>query len=222
MKLDLHIHSTFSEDGSQQPVDILKRAKAVGLDGVAITDHNSVQGGLAGVEAARDFPGLVVIPGIEITSSAGHILGLGITELVQRDLTPEKTVENIRALGGVAVVPHPYRFWSGVGQDVVRRVRFDAVEGVNARSNPEHNKAAQKLASELGLGTTGGSDAHSGESVGEAYTVVDGDGLSGDDILKAIRKGQTRGEGRSRSSGETAGYVYKSVSKWMKRGMKRM
>ena len=77
MKLDLHIHSKYSPDGRMEIEDIIKTAKARGLDGVAVTDHNSVKGGLSALEFCKgsDF---LVIPGIEVSTTKGHVLGLGV------------------------------------------------------------------------------------------------------------------------------------------------
>ncbi|MDH7507490.1 MAG: PHP domain-containing protein, partial [Candidatus Thermoplasmatota archaeon] len=78
MKLDLHIHSQYSEDGIGSPKEIIKILQKKGLQGMAITDHNNVQGGLQAKKVApKDF---IVIPGVEISTSNGHIIALDVKE----------------------------------------------------------------------------------------------------------------------------------------------
>src|SRR2546423_15344972 len=86
----------------------------MGLDGIAISDHNAVGGVLAAEMAAG--PDFLVIPAVEISTKSGHVLAYGVREAVPRDLGVAETVERIVALGGVAVAAHPYRFWSGLGE----------------------------------------------------------------------------------------------------------
>lgn len=221
MRLDLHIHSTFSSDGTATPEGIVEQAKKAGLDGIAIVDHNSPEGGKRAAALGKEV-GVLVVPGLEVSSIDGHILALGVTGLIKRGLPAQETVEIIHKEGGIAIAPHPYRFWSGLGEGTVRGARFDAIEGVNARSVLSQNQLAQRLASDLGLGTTGGSDSHTLESIGEAVTVLETGDAGVDTVLEAVRKCKTRGEGRSRGHAETVGYVYKSVTQWLGRGMRKM
>ena len=130
MKLDMHLHSNFSADGTAAPRDILKQARKAGLGGVCITDHNTLKGNAEARKIADEFK-LLVIRGMEISSTGGHILGIGISDEVPRDLDPQDTVEKIREQGGIAVIPHPFRRWSGLGADAVRTVKPDAIEVVN-------------------------------------------------------------------------------------------
>jgi len=73
MKLDLHIHSTFSRDGTSSPEQIVARCKELGLDGLAITDHNAIQGSLEVVDLAKQ-KGMLAIRGVEISTVDGHVL----------------------------------------------------------------------------------------------------------------------------------------------------
>ena len=76
IKLDLHVHSQYSEDGAGSPKDIIRSLKKKGLQGMVITDHNTVKGSLKAVKIApKDF---IVIPGIEISTADGHMLALNI------------------------------------------------------------------------------------------------------------------------------------------------
>ena len=220
-RLDLHVHTSFSPDGRAPPEEMVRAARALGMAGIAITDHNTVDGIEKAVALAGE-EGVIVVPGIEVSSSDGHILGYGLKAHIKRDMSPEETIEAIHDAGGIAVAPHPYRFWSGLGEEVVKRCKFDAVEGVNSRSTKHHNALAQQLAKELGLGTTGGSDSHGPATIGESFTEMETAPATADDVIEAMKKGMTKGGGRSRKPVETAHYVYKSVSQWMGRGLKKM
>ncbi len=112
LKLDLHVHSQYSEDASGSPKEIMDFLKKKGLNGMAITDHNSIKGSLEALKLKpKDF---VIIPGMEISTADGHILALNVKKEIQRELSVEETVEKILDQGGVPVVPHLFRKMSGI------------------------------------------------------------------------------------------------------------
>jgi len=201
LSVELHCHSRLSYDG-RDPVDaLLERAAEVGLDAVAVTDHDEIAASLEAADAAPEY-GLVGIPGMEVTTAAGHVLALGVRETVPSNHTFEETLDRIHALGGTAVVPHPFhRSRSGVMANVTRDrlATADAIEVFNSRLlTGRGNRKAERFARERGLPMTAGSDAHIAEMVGRAVTTVD---LDGDDptpeaILAAVRDGRTSVEGR--------------------------
>lgn len=168
------------------------------MDGVAITDHDTCEA-LKEADKLRRY-GLLVIPGIEISSSEGHILGLGIREPVPLGLPAKETVNEVRRLGGVAVAAHPLcPFKKSIGESVLARTGFDAVEVLNASTIPilytsEVRKLA-KLCKELGLPKVGGSDSHTSETVGRAYTLIEAEEKSVQAVIEAIRRGRTTPEG---------------------------
>lgn len=194
LSVELHCHSALSYDG-RDPVDLLlEQAAAVGLDALAVTDHDEIDASLSAVDLAPEY-GLVGIPGIEITSAAGHVLGLGISEAVPPGLPFTETVERIRDLGGLAVVPHPFqRSRHGVAAHVSRAelADVDAIEVYNSRLlTGLANRWAEQFAERNGLPMTAGSDAHISEMVGQAVTRVDADEPTADGVLRAIRRGDT-------------------------------
>jgi predicted metal-dependent phosphoesterase TrpH len=222
MKIDIHIHSSYSNDGSVAPNEILRYAKKIKLHGVAITDHNELKGSLRLWKENKADKDFLVIPAMEVSTSEGHVLAMGITEPVSKDLSPEMTIEKVSSLGGVAIASHPYRFWSGLGEENVRRAKFEVVEVVNSRSLKKENQRATKLADEMGAGKTGGSDCHSLEHMGHAYTLIDNPVYDCDDFLEVIRKGQSKGEGEYRKFSGTPKYAASCVYLWLKRGMKKI
>jgi hypothetical protein len=199
LRVELHAHSAASYDGRDPVSKLLDRARAVGLDALAVTDHDEIDASLAAVERAPEF-GLVGIPGMEVTSDAGHVLALGVEELVPAGLSFAETVERIHELGGVAVVPHPFqKSRSGVLANISREelTAADAIEVYNSRLlTGRANRRAERFARDHGMPMTSGSDAHISEMVGRAVTTVDTDERTVEAILDAIVDGRTSFEGQ--------------------------
>jgi predicted metal-dependent phosphoesterase TrpH len=181
-----------------------------------------IQGSLKLWKENKNMKDFVVIPGVEISSSEGHILALGIKEVIPRDLSTHETIQKVNELGGLAIASHPYRFWSGLGEGNVRKSKFKVIEVMNSRSLKKENIKAMKLADELGCGKTGGSDCHSINHLGNAYTKFDNPSFDMEDILEDIIKGRTKGEGTHRRRTETPRYAVGCVYLWLKRGMRRI
>jgi len=194
LSVELHAHSELSYDG-RDPVDLLlEQAEAVGLDAVAVTDHDGIDASLEAAAKAREY-GLVGIPGMEVSSAAGHVLALGVEELVPAGLSYDETLETVRDLGGIAVVPHPFqKSRHGVAPHVTTEqlTEADAIEVYNSRLfTGRSNRQAEAFAESHGLPMTAGSDAHIAEMVGQAVTEVDAYHRSAEGILDAIREGRT-------------------------------
>ena len=220
MKLDLHIHSTFSRDGTASPKQIVARCKELGLDGFAIADHNAIQGTLEAVDLAKEA-GLLAVRGVEISTCSGHVLAYGVSELVPKGLLVRETVERIQAAGGIAVVAHPVRFPSGIGLEAAGAKEFDAIEVLNGGNSRRSNRRAKDLASRLGKPVTAGSDAHEIDEIGKAYVEVDGS-LTEAQVLDAIRQGRSRVGGRSRSRTEGIVYSVETLFEWLRGSFKRL
>ncbi|MFB6154740.1 MAG: PHP domain-containing protein [Haloferacaceae archaeon] len=194
LSVELHTHSELSHDG-RDPVDLLlAQAEAVELDALAVTDHDEINASLEAADAAADY-GLVGIPGMEVTSAAGHVLALGVDELVPAGLSFGETLDRIHRLGGIAVVPHPFQSSRhGVGPHVTgdELASADAIEVYNSRLlTGRANRRAERFAVERDLPMTAGSDAHISEMVGQAITEVDAEERSLDGVLEAIAAGRT-------------------------------
>jgi predicted metal-dependent phosphoesterase TrpH len=199
LSVELHAHSAHSYDG-RDPVELLlEQAAAVGLDALAITDHDEFEGSRKAVELAPDY-GLVGIPGMEVTSEAGHVLALGIEEAIPAGLPFEETVEAIHDQGDIAVVPHPFQeYRSGVVGNISREMLTiaDAIEVYNSRLlTGRGNRKAKRFATARGMPMTAGSDAHISEMVGQAVTKVDAAERTSDAILSAIAEGKTELDGK--------------------------
>ncbi len=196
--VELHSHSTGSYDGRDTAERMLEHAKRNGLDAIAITDHDAIEESLRARELAEDDE-LVVIPGIEVTCSDGHVLALGVEELLPKGRPFAETVDSIHDRGGTAVVPHPYQdFRRGVLANISEAEvpAADAVEVFNSRYlTGKTNQQARDLALEYDMPMTAGSDAHIAEMVGKGTTLVDADERTADAILAAIREGRTEIDG---------------------------
>ncbi len=220
MRFDLHIHSVHSGDSSNQVEGLLEACVRKGLSGVAIMDHNTLEGSRCAISLRRE--GLLIIPGMEISSAEGHILAYNVQEEVPRDLEVGETIDLIRAQGGIAVASHPYRLWSGLGEKNIKANDFDAIEVHNGRSTPRHNELARKLAMQMCLPFTAGSDSHETITVGTAYFESKADCHSVEDVIREILSGTGSTGGRHRPRTNNLGYGVKCIGQWLGRGFKKM
>ncbi|KYH41285.1 MAG: metal-dependent phosphoesterase [Candidatus Bathyarchaeota archaeon B26-2] len=197
LKIDLHVHTRFSRDSKTTLREVVLYAKMRKLDGVAITDHDTVEGAAA---LSQEDTGLIIIPGIEVSTSRGHILGLNVTTPIPKGLDPAETVEMIHEAGGIAVAAHPLAVYKkGLGaRRSLSALRLDAVEVVNSSVFPFFllTPLSRRLSLRLDLPQTGGSDAHIPEAIGLAYTIIYTDSNI-EDIIDGIRRGLVLPQGRS-------------------------
>jgi hypothetical protein len=171
---DLHMHSRHSWDCTT-PIDaLLDAAVAAGLGALAVTDHNTIAGGLEARARAveRGLP-LNVIVGSEVKTAAdGEVIGLFLHEEIPRGLTFAETLERIRAQGGLVSLPHPFdHFHTTPAEGLLREhvAEIDIFETANARLWLERdNRAAERFAQEHRLRRGAGSDAHVPAGVGTA------------------------------------------------------
>lgn len=188
MRIDCHCHTIYSKhwlwgfDSLNTPREMIKAAIKKGLDGLAITDHNTVKGSLVARKIAKDYKDFIIITGSEIRTKFGEVIGLGINEDVPMRLSIEETVEKIHDAGGIAVAPHPfgkYLFKKSVGEKIKM---VDAVEVFNATLTRVANMKALILSKKFKKSRTAGSDAHSIREVGNAGIICSDDPI--EDILK--------------------------------------
>jgi predicted metal-dependent phosphoesterase TrpH len=194
VKLDLHVHTTYSFDSVIDPATLREICRERGLDGVAITDHDSLRGSL---EFASELPDLLIVPGSEIRSAEGEIIGLFLSEEVPPGLTAPETMRRIHQQGGVVVVPHPF--------DIVKLKRMrarrleelkeeiDAMEALNGKPRWWFaNRSALRFAQEHQLPVTAGSDAHKAGHVGLLYTDME-EFTSPEEFLESLRGASVHG-----------------------------
>ena len=97
LRIDLHTHTHYSADSNAGLEDIIAAVRRRGLDAIAVTDHNKIEGALR----LREMAPFMVIVGEEVRTREGEIIGLFLSEVVPPDLSPEETVDRIEAQGGV-------------------------------------------------------------------------------------------------------------------------
>ena len=191
LKIDLHVHTIHSKDAFTELELVALKVREKGLDGVAITDHNHITN-------AEEL-GIIGIPGVEVSTTEGHILGLGVTHPISRGLPPETTIEEIWRQSGIAVIPHPYDLVSPSVNPESVRVRPDALETVNSSTFMFNlaTRKAKKKALRLRLPAVGGSDSHLPETIGDAFSIIDSQSAEISDILDAIRDNRTIAHGKA-------------------------
>jgi predicted metal-dependent phosphoesterase TrpH len=196
---DLHTHTFFSGDGVSSPEELITAARAKGLHGVCITDHNTCEAVTylleKGLMRADGSPvdNFLVIPGVEVTTSEGHLLCIGATLPDPGKLKgrPAREVcDLIHQRGGLAIPPHPYDlFRAGIRFSTLETLPIDAIEVFNAATTlRRYNRYAFKYAQVRGLPMTAGSDAHHAAAVGTAYTILNTNDFSVKGILAQILK----------------------------------
>jgi predicted metal-dependent phosphoesterase TrpH len=193
MKIDLHTHTFCSKDCCNQYERIIDAVQRAGLDGIAVTDHDEFRGAQALAERAP----FAVIPGEEIKTSAGEIIGLFLRERIPPGLEPLETVARIHAQGGLAYVPHPF--------DEIRGSRLqrwalelvtpeiDILEVFNARNAlPRYNQRALAYAQQHELLAGAGSDTHTYGEYGKAYVDIP-PFSNAQEFLESMRQGTWHG-----------------------------
>lgn len=196
IKIDLHVHTNYSFDGFTSIREVVKVAHQRGLDGVAITDHNVIE---ASLKACQLKTNVIVIPGLEVSAREGHILALGITQVVPKGLSASRTVEEVHKLGGVAIIAHPSRILGGgIRLELAKRINPDAIEVINSSSFffSRQTECSRRLAENFSKPQTAGSDAHIYQAIGNAYTIIEVREATLNDILDAIKNGKTKPMGK--------------------------
>jgi predicted metal-dependent phosphoesterase TrpH len=221
LRIDFHVHSFFSMDGISSPEDLIVAARAAGLNGFAVTDHNTceavdymIEKGLMRSDG-QPVDGFLVIPGVEVTTSDGHLLCLG--NRLPSSLRGRPAAEVCRvahAAGCLCVAPHPYDlFRAGIRESVLDTLPLDGLEVFNAATTlKRHNRKAYDYAMRRGLPMTAGSDAHHAGAVGVACTILETEDFSVPGVLAAIREG-TELEQRYLSTRQT---IRKTWNNWFR------
>jgi predicted metal-dependent phosphoesterase TrpH len=173
-KIDLHVHTCYSKDSWLSFGSLISTAEKKGLNCLAITDHNTIQGA---IKLKKIAPFKVII-GEEITTQEGEIIGYFLKNEIPTHLSLEATINQIKNQGGLVAIPHPFdkarrcRIKKQALQKIIEQV--DLIEVYNARTVwPGAEKKAQKLAQKMGLFQTAGSDAHTHFELGRAFLEIE-------------------------------------------------
>lgn len=213
----MHVHTVYSQDSEIELLELLRYARKIGI-GIAITDHNRIKGAVHAVKLGKSL-GVFVVPGIEVSTKTGHILGYNVDTEIKQGLSVEETIEKIRENGGFVIVPHPYRMISGIGE-AVKRVYCDAIEVQNSRNSVGANRKARLVAEKRKKGFSAGSDAHAMHEVGTSYVSANASNV--EDLLEQILRGNAKVYGNARSIGDAIIQYGKMLKGYIKRGCKRV
>ena len=175
--LELHCHTVFSQDGLMTFESLARVAEKVGLDGIAITDHDTIEG-------AREFQRWIKAKDLKLQSIVGeektladgtHFIGLFLQEPIS-SATLTDAIKEIESQGGLCLAPHPFRKKDGVlrkgpGCLPLLQQHHVAFELFNGKSSAADNTKARELL-EAGLSPFAGSDAHYESDLGESLNVI--------------------------------------------------
>lgn len=202
-EFDLHGHtkySAFPTSITYSPENAVIRAKEIALDGIAITGHDTAEGLDEGLNAAVKH-GVIVIPGIEITSRIGsktpHILALGITPdavfsskyKIPRYKDPLTVISWIHDLGGLAIAAHPSKRWMYTSLNYKQVIEhYSVIDGIEVITMHGKNEQLEAMAKEFNVAGLGCSDFHSLDEIGFVATKVFGKVSNYKDVLQAIKE----------------------------------
>ncbi|SHI38960.1 hypothetical protein SAMN02745751_00218 [Dethiosulfatibacter aminovorans DSM 17477] len=190
MIIDTHFHT--KEYSICSSIDMeagIVEAKKLGLGGICITDHDTV----ASKELAKNLQdkySILVIPGTEVQTVEGDILCFGIDDIPEGTITAQKLVEHVEKSGGACIAAHPFRDNDrGLKENICNIKGIHAIEALNGNTDDESNIKAEKLANELGIPCTGGSDAHNLKNIGKYATRFPKDVQDETGFIEALRAG---------------------------------
>ena len=190
MRIDLHLHTRFSGDSVISPKQVVGALYAhPTVKGVAITDHDTLEGYFQVRKLATTYEDLVIIPGVEVSTKQGDIILLGTEEKPAYMSQLESVTDYAKERAALIVIPHPYRV-QGIG-DAAEETLADAVEVINPSATSQENKLAEKLAKARNLPGVAGSDAHRPDQMWAAYTEIYAE-PNVDSVLKAIKNGRVK------------------------------
>ncbi len=200
MLIDLHVHTHHSPGCALTPRDVVRRAREAGLDGVVVTDTNTLDG-LEEVRAAGREEGFLALCGVELVTDRGHYLCyfpdparvpappqmFGTTPWPAREV-----VQRVHDLGGAVVAAHPYdkSIERPSGDFIFTLDGLAALEGLNARRRGPSNDLAVEAADHMSLPCVGGSGAHPTlDDIGKAATLFRAPVASEEDLVRQLRAG---------------------------------
>ncbi len=190
MFVDMHMHEmTFSSDSEQKLKDMVKTAKAKGLDAICITDHDSM--GLK--EYAEHYSkevGFPIFVGVEFYSLQGDILAYGIDSIPDQRIDAQDFIDFVNDRGGVTFACHPFRNNNrGLEHNLKNVTGLTGIEVLNGSTPFEPNKLAYEYCDELGLMAIGAGDSHHLEAIGRYATWLPEMVHTTEDFVRLLKKG---------------------------------
>jgi len=198
MLIDLHTHTYhLSSCSSLSLADLIYRSREAGLDGICVTEHDRMWDRHELARIAQET-GFLLLPGVEITTTQGHVLVYGLNEYVEDLWNLRRLREVADACGAVLVKSHPLRDGNfqarpdgRVANGLEETLRlFDAFEVLSGGESEWSNTLAKAIAESYGLKATGGSDVHALSEVGRFATRFERQIGSEADLVKELRAGR--------------------------------
>ena len=205
MVLDLHIHTTISGDSIITPEQLIQAAKSAGLDGVCITEHGNVKSQIAD-DLAEKY-GFPVFGGMEASTELGDILVFGVDSYPRSISKAKELKQFVEEAGGVTIAAHPFRanfnrsaLHSRPSIDTACQSQLlqlvDAMEVFNGWSTADEVLFCDEVSRKLGLGRTGGSDAHVPWQVGCCVSIFENGIANVAELVAELKRGSFKGEDR--------------------------
>lgn len=204
VRLDLHVHTIHSGDSIIKPHILVNYVKKRDLDGISITDHNNLNA-YNSLKKIFEKEELILIPGMEIDTHIGEVIGLFIeNEINTLDNNFFTIVKEIKKNNGLVVIPHPFDFLRrnhlkmNLISEKILETYVDGIEIMNSRIILKSCvKKAESFNKSHQLFETGGSDAHTPKEIGRGYTQInDLSDFSLNSIKNALvsKKSQSKGK----------------------------
>lgn len=219
-RIDLHCHSWFSADGVSSPEELIASGRRKGLQGFAITDHNTcdayhymVDKGFARLDG-QPVNGFLIIPGVEVSTANGHLLCIGVVMPQMKGAPAAEVAQAARERGGLAIPAHPYdRFRAGIREAALDRLEIDAIEVFNsAISFRPYNDQARAYAERRNLPMIAASDAHHESAIGTSHVICD----TGDFSVRGIQDAVIKGAGRHEQLLSFRDKLRKTMNNWFR------
>lgn len=215
--VDFHVHTASSFDSMTPPKLAIETARRRGLDAIAVTDHDTIRGAALTVEANR-YSDFFVIPGVEVKSDAGDVIGLYVTrEIASRGFA--EVIQEIHEQGGIAYLPHPIRtFGSDVPSLFRKHPEIDLWERYNGRYSSREFQKADAAFDTLSIeNSLCGSDAHFPWEIGLLRTLLPARPVDGATLLRMSHDAQLLAQPRD-SFGVRTGITLGEATKKLKGG----
>jgi predicted metal-dependent phosphoesterase TrpH len=201
MKFDLHMHTTrHSPDSAMDPFALCRRARAIGLDGIVITEHDWLWTEAELDELREAHAGLVVLAGVEVSAREGHFLVYGITNpfAAPRGIGVADLCREVHAQGGAVVAAHPFR-WGQPFADILEENNpdLDGLELMTNNMDADCRRRAAAVQARRGLAGLGSSDAHHEDVLGVCYTEFPAGTRTAAELVRAIRGRRTTARERA-------------------------
>ena len=218
-RADLHMHTNLG-DGWASPAKVIEVAIARGLNLVAVTDHDHIEGAkrVADLLAQGDYP-LRLITGVEVSTRQGHLLGLFVKKAPKHLRPVEESIDAIKEQGGLVIVPHPFGWLvpslsrAKIESLLAKGYAIDGIEVFNPTpANSSMRPAVRAANQEWKLAETGSSDAHFWQHIGSAYTLFPGS--SPEELRRAILERSVRSGGQELPSVRLSPGVYVAQCAW--------